>query len=1430
MASLLEIGRSAIHAQREALNVTGQNIVNANTEGYRRRDATLSEVSGVQSELTSVTSQTGLGVKLGDVRRAFDSFLTESKRTASGRFESSDAFVKKLEQLENTILPNDGDLGVTLTAFFGALGQVAAQPGDLAPRAAAIEMGHTVSNAFNTTATLLSDLAEGTYDEIGIKLDEVNQSIEALGALNGQLRSSNLGGNPPNALLDERDRLIDNLSKLVPLSVSIGARFEAEVRLGGSAAGPVILSGEDGKRLSLLQTDLGGISFRIGSGQIVSQLEMGELRGLVDAHGTTRRAVAELDTLARNFSSEMNAQHAQGIDLEGQLGKELFGVASFTPALAAANQGSAEATIRLVPGRADQLSGMKMNFEARTDRWILKDDQGNLLGTGRSRIEIDGAVIDVSGNAQDGDTVSFTRDSGDALRIEFLLRRPEEIAAASTVTIYPETSNLGTAVLNATQAADSNTGVLPLTDVLANNLSPVAAQDFLRGGVVGSIPRGTQEITLASLSTQASAYVSARQDADIASITLELDGESHSFTLSPETVGAQVWQSGAEIAQYLNTGVLQSAEGKTLSDLGMSVSGSESGLALASNGTRILTGMTALASDGTALGADVIQAEAASDIRIFTREGRQIAGTPLSASEVAQVLTVENGFSSDAEYRPDYNTVASGNTYRGMGVTQSHTGTDPLNSGMNTVSTSLAGLRGSDSSVISLDSRANTTPGQTITLQMETGPVRSLSIPPGVDAAYLAERANSEFAAVGVTATAVTVVSLTLDAPDNGFVQFDITGGNGDPLTVSAQVNNGDLSSLVDAVNRRFADTGVRAEQSLSSGQITLIQPDGYDIGLSSVSVQGVSFSVSALDQAFQPLPLDTNAQPAISVPLQDELRISGTLQFLSGAAFELQSHVANVSDSHTMASAADPMSGGLVSRAFSNGGSSASLSYAVDAVLDGGAANIDGTRVHAPSLRFQTELTLSDGTTLAADVQGSTIPSVEQVALDTVLQLRSAAPMPGLRGATMAPADFPPVGTKASFVLGGATYTLERVGDGDPLQLSALDFKITGPETGRVIPQLIEEDGGYALSLTVGGGQISGEGLTPALNSAASAFGLDTAQTKASVQGRAILPDLADGTYTLEVGLGETQQSIDVTVSGGVHFVEVPLEAQSHLAAEIVILASGEASLQLRALQSGSGQISVTPGVEAVQLGFNTAAVDLTVEGGTLQARSTDGAAINIRAGGVSAASSYIHLTDIPDEELIVVMGDSGAKRLAAQFEMGPSLSNADRSPERFRVEMIDAATGRVELFDTVSGASIATRTSNGLARFNISGQDIELSGFAETGDVFDLATGQRSAGDARNMDALAALGQYGTGVSSFQDDFRTIAAGVGATLEAARLTRLSNEAVQDAAVAAESELSGVNLDEEAAKLMSQQQAYQAAARILQTAREMFDTLMQIA
>ena len=1430
MASLLDIGRSAVSAQREALNVTGQNIVNANTEGYRRREASLTEVSDIKSELTSVMSQTGLGVKLGEIRRAYDSFLSESKRGATARFESSDAFVKKLEQLEDTILPTDGDLGVTLTAFFDSLSEVAAQPGDRAPRALAIEVGHTVSNSFNTTAMMLNDLGEGTFQEIEMRLAEASQNIEVLGKLNAQLRSSNFGANPPHSLLDERDRFIDTLSGILPVNVTIGERNDVELRLGSSVAGPVILTGADAKTLSATMTDQGAVAFRIGSGQIVTQLESAELRGLVDAFETTQRAILELDELARNFSTQMNRQHAQGVDLDGDLGRELFSTAQFTPVRSALNKGNVEVNVNVlaVPGRANELSQMTLSYEVKSDFWTLKDGDGAVLGEGRNRIELDGAVIEIVGKAAAGDSFDIVRETGDAARISFLLERPEEIAAASTVSISPNPANLGNAVLSTSLVEPVFSALPSITETLANNLSPVVAQDFLRAGVVGMIPRGTQEITLASFATQATATVIAQNDADISTIALTLDGMGHMFSLDPASVDAEEWRSGSEIAHHLTSGLLKSTGGQSIAQLGLTVTGSQKGLVFASDGSRDLSAMAARASSGNSLSTDVVAAQSASDIRVFTREGRQISGPPLAADEAAELLTFENGFSSEAEYHADYTTVTNGVGYRGLSIVQSQSSSDPMNSGLNALSSSLSGLRGSNSGNISSDLRVNETQAQTLTLALATGAERSFEIPPAVDAAYVAESANAALASVGVQANAMTVVGLNLDTGSNGSMQLDLTGSSAEAASISAFVSDGDLTAFVDAVNLRSSETGIRADLTTTKDGLTLTQEAGFDIGLSNVSLSGISMSVSVLDQSYQSLALDDAINPQMSVSLDADMRISGTVQFSSNAEFDLSS--ARIGDeSHSLSSKREPTVGGLVTKDLSAGGSNAALRYNIDPKIDGVASNVDGSRVHAPSARFETALRMPDGTVFRANVGTGSFPSDTDVALNTVAELRREAPIPSLLGSAMTLEDIPAVGSAAKFLLGGAEYTLTRVDDGDPSRLSQLDFAVTGPEGGRIVPRLIEENGTYALSLAVVGGQLSGQGPVAVADETAQQFGLGATQSKASLQGREILAGLADGEYQFDVDLNGIEHEVSVAVEDGTFAITLPQSAQGLISAQIVSTSSGQSALSLSVLQSQMGALSVSPSEAAQKLGFKVGTVDLTVQNGILNARSTDGVAVDIVAGGVSSAESYVRLNDIPDEELIVVMGGQGAKRLAAEFETGPVMSDADRGSAQFRIEMIDAETGRVELFDLDSGASIATRTSNGVTHFNVSGQNIEFSGFAETGDSFELATGQRAPGDSRNMDVLAAYGQNRAGVTSFQDDFRNIAAGVGATLEAARLTNLSNEAVYDAAVAAESELSGVKMDDEAAQLMSQQQAYQAAARILQTARELFDTILQI-
>jgi len=75
----------------------------------------------------------------------------------------------------------------------------------------------------------------------------------------------------------------------------------------------------------------------------------------------------------------------------------------------------------------------------------------------------------------------------------------------------------------------------------------------------------------------------------------------------------------------------------------------------------------------------------------------------------------------------------------------------------------------------------------------------------------------------------------------------------------------------------------------------------------------------------------------------------------------------------------------------------------------------------------------------------------------------------------------------------------------------------------------------------------------------------------------------------------------------------------------------------------------------------------------------------------------------------------------------------------------------------------------------------------------------------------------------------FATLVAGVGASVSSSTLARDGAEATKEAALEAEAQFSGVNLDSEAAALIEFQQAYQASARILSTARELFQTLMDV-
>ena len=131
MPSLFDIGKSGLQAYRQSLAVTGQNIANINTDGYKKRAASLEEVSGAGGGVTEISDQTGLGVRVGEIKRAFDEFLLDKVRQTSSLYKKTDTYLDEVKDLENLLLPGDSNLSKSIGEYFNSLQEIAAAPDEI---------------------------------------------------------------------------------------------------------------------------------------------------------------------------------------------------------------------------------------------------------------------------------------------------------------------------------------------------------------------------------------------------------------------------------------------------------------------------------------------------------------------------------------------------------------------------------------------------------------------------------------------------------------------------------------------------------------------------------------------------------------------------------------------------------------------------------------------------------------------------------------------------------------------------------------------------------------------------------------------------------------------------------------------------------------------------------------------------------------------------------------------------------------------------------------------------------------------------------------------------------------------------------------------------------------------------------------------------
>ena len=392
MSDLLRIGAQGVAAYRGALTTIGDNVANAETQGYSRRDVTLSETAilGAGQPLYNNIAAVG-GVRIGSVDRAWDAFKTADARRASADATRADAQVRWLTVAETALDDSDNGVGARLTNFYAAADSLAADPQGSAPRRGMLIALEGAAHAFNASADALAQASTGIAVEAETATASINDDLHALAGVNAAIRRVAGGTAAYAQLQDERDRLLDGLHDTLSIEVTLDASGMASVR-ANSPGGPLLLDGLTPALVDYRVADDGRLSMTTTLRSETSPLAPagGVMAGLVES----ARAVADrrqtLDTIANDFAAQLNAWSAGGTDQAGMAGQPLLsgtGAAALTvaqgdpAAIAAARDGAANDNLlrlkeqrtasgaearhaELVTGLAQQLASVRTQNEA----------------------------------------------------------------------------------------------------------------------------------------------------------------------------------------------------------------------------------------------------------------------------------------------------------------------------------------------------------------------------------------------------------------------------------------------------------------------------------------------------------------------------------------------------------------------------------------------------------------------------------------------------------------------------------------------------------------------------------------------------------------------------------------------------------------------------------------------------------------------------------------------------------------------------------------------------------------------------------------------------------------------------------------------------------------------------------------------------------
>ncbi len=329
---IIDIGTSALTAQKTALDVTSQNISNVNTPGYSRQTAILESSPAGYDGFQAATG----GVRVSTITRSYDQFLMSqitSESSSNGQLTTMQSALQNIQSLFSN--SDTSGLGVAMQNFFNAWQDLSMNPQGVAERQTVLSTAQTLVGEFHNISDNLNSVKSLANQSLTTITSDINQKTQQIAALNEQIVTAEQTGSDCNALLDSRDQLIKDLAGKVGISYYQNQDGSMAVNLAG---GPSLVQGNSSATLSLsvdsgnsnyynviITPPNGGDSTDITPLLVRSGGSSGELGGTLALRDTTvNQFLSQLDELASTIANQVNSLHTAGYGLDGSTGINFF--------------------------------------------------------------------------------------------------------------------------------------------------------------------------------------------------------------------------------------------------------------------------------------------------------------------------------------------------------------------------------------------------------------------------------------------------------------------------------------------------------------------------------------------------------------------------------------------------------------------------------------------------------------------------------------------------------------------------------------------------------------------------------------------------------------------------------------------------------------------------------------------------------------------------------------------------------------------------------------------------------------------------------------------------------------------------------------------------------------------------------------------------